>query len=436
MNTSAVQSRLMGQAISNRMFTGYAQANNIRLAQVVSKKLTAAQEVGGLHPTLDSQHTPLRPKALSFEQSSFLKNYRNNMLDLQSTAARAMTARTKATLAAGSSDPAVAEVSGRLAELSDRYTVTVEQVASGQVDRSAAIQADAPLPATSGSLYLETEKGKFDFYMSGAGLEDNQEMLETFADRINQKDTGVTASVQKQDDGKVYLRLESEAGGDSSFTVKGTLADRLELRQEEAPRREAVYTVQKNGGEVQRFTSDRNNVTLDDGITAKLKKAGTTQVSSITDAAEGMADNLSRLVDKFNETLSFLNKNGERGIGVQNQIRRMVTPSVPEKTMERIGITTERNGSLTFDRDTFLTQARRSPRQTNSIVEEFTRGLQEDAQRGMRESSGSLVGPLEYVQRAENTQLNPVNVLSTYSRNGVYNLMNLYAAGVLMNLNA
>ena len=114
MNNNAIQSRLMGQAISSRMFSGYAQANNIRLAQVVSKKLTAAQEASGLHPTLDSLHTPLRPKALSFEQSAFLKNYRNNMLDLQSTAAQATAARTRQTLAAGSSDPALAEVAGRL----------------------------------------------------------------------------------------------------------------------------------------------------------------------------------------------------------------------------------------------------------------------------------------------------------------------------------
>ncbi len=436
MNNNAIQSRLMGQAISSRMFSGYAQANNIRLAQVVSKKLTAAQEASGLHPTLDSLHTPLRPKALSFEQSAFLKNYRNNMLDLQSTAAQATAARTRQTLAAGSSDPAVAEVAGRLEDLSDRYTVTVEQVASGQVDRSAAIQADAPMPTTSGSLYLETDKGRFDFYLSGAGMEDNREMLETFADRVNQRETGVTASVQTQEDGKIYLQLESETGGDSSFTVKGTLAGRLDIQKTEAPQREAVYTVQKNGGEVQRVTSDKNTVTIDKGITATLKKPGTTQVSSITDAAEGMADNLSRLVDKYNSTLNFLRQNSDRGWGVRDQLRRMTGISTPESSREKIGVTSGRDGTLSFDRDTFLTQARRAPRDTQRIVEDFTQSLREDAQQGMKESSGSLVGPLEYVQRAERTQLDPVNVLSTYSRNGVYNLMNLYAAGVLMNLNA
>ena len=110
--------------------------------------------------------------------------------------------------------------------------------------------------------------------------------------------------------------------------------------------------------------------------------------------------------------------------------------STPESSREKIGVTSGRDGTLSFDRDTFLTQARRSPRDTQRIVEDFTQSLREDAQQGMKESSGSLVGPLEYVQRAERTQLDPVNVLSTYSRNGVYNLMNLYAAGVLMNLNA
>ena len=104
--------------------------------------------------------------------------------------------------------------------------------------------------------------------------------------------------------------------------------------------------------------------------------------------------------------------------------------------MELIGIGAKRDGSYSFDRKTFLAQARRSPELTRSVVDNFAKGLSWDAEQGMKESSGSLVGPLEYVQRAERTQLDPVNVLSTYSRNGVYNLMNLYAAGVLMNLNA
>ena len=89
-----------------------------------------------------------------------------------------------------------------------------------------------------------------------------------------------------------------------------------------------------------------------------------------------------------------------------------------------------------------MNQARRSPSLVRGIAEDFAQGLRSDAQRGMRESSGSLLDTTDYSAqqyvRQVNTeaQMSPVNVLSTYSRNGVFNLMNFYTAGVLMNLNA
>ena len=46
-----------------------------------------------------------------------------------------------------------------------------------------------------GPLHLETSKGKFDFFMTGAGMENNREMLESFAAKLNSRDTGVTAAV-------------------------------------------------------------------------------------------------------------------------------------------------------------------------------------------------------------------------------------------------
>ena len=104
--------------------------------------------------------------------------------------------------------------------------------------------------------------------------------------------------------------------------------------------------------------------------------------------------------------------------------------------MELIGIGAKRDGSYSFDRKTFLAQARRSPELTRSVVDNFAKGLSWDAEQGMKESSGSLVGTLEYTQRVEDNQKNPINVMSTYSKSGMYNLMNLYAVGVLMNLNA
>ncbi len=447
---NAVVAKMMGQAVSNGMFTGYARANNLRLAQLYDRSMVSAmgasrqvEEAKGLNPTLDSVHTPLRPRALSFQDSAFLRDYRDNMLDIQTAASRvgSQGADRLDNLAAMSTDPAVAEARGRLEKAGDRYTVKVEQLAAGQVDRSTPLEAESPLPTASGSIRLETGKGRFDFYMSGAGMENNREMLENFAAKLNSRDTGVTASVREKE-GSVTLQLENSPGEKGSFEVKGTLAKRLDIQKtQEAGEQEAVYTVRKNGGQEERFTSEENTVSLG-GITLKLKGEGTTEITGSNDAMEGMAEALSSLVDQFNSTLNYLNRTGENRTGVHNQIRRMVQPPVSEKSMSLIGLTSQRDGSYTFDREAFMNQARRSPSLVRGIAEDFAQGLRSDAQRGMRESSGSLLDTTDYSTqqyvRQVNTeaQMSPVNVLSTYSRNGVFNLMNFYTAGVLMNLNA
>ena len=411
---NAVVAKMMGQAVSNGMFTGYARANNLRLAQLYDRSMVSAmgasrqvEEAKGLNPTLDSVHTPLRPRALSFQDSAFLRDYRDNMLDIQTAASRvgSQGADRLDNLAAMSTDPAVAEARGRLEKAGDRYTVKVEQLAAGQVDRSAPLEAESPLPTASGSIRLETGKGRFDFYMSGAGMENNREMLENFAAKLNSRDTGVTASVREKE-GSVTLQLENSPGEKGSFEVKGTLAKRLDIQKtQEAGEQEAVYTVRKNGGQEERFTSEENTVSLG-GITLKLKGEGTTEITGSNDAMEGMAEALSSLVDQFNSTLNYLNRTGENRTGVHNQIRRMVQPPVSEKSMSLIGLTSQRDGSYTFDREAFMNQARRSPSLVRGIAEDFAQGLRSDAQRGMRESSGSLLDTTDYSAQQYVRQVN------------------------------
>ena len=118
---NAVVAKMMGQAVSNGMFTGYARANNLRLAQLYDRSMVSAmgasrqvEEAKGLNPTLDSVHTPLRPRALSFQDSAFLRDYRDNILDIQTAASRvgSQGADRLDNLAAMSTDPAVAEARG------------------------------------------------------------------------------------------------------------------------------------------------------------------------------------------------------------------------------------------------------------------------------------------------------------------------------------
>lgn len=514
---NAVQSRMMGQAIAERMYTSYLQANDRQLAQLVSKKLDQSdalekardiQPAKGLQPTQTLAKVDLRSKALSFEQSDFLRDYRNRMLEMQSLAAEMVSgqAEVRETLAAGSDNPGVAEVSGKLADITDRYTLRVDQIATGQVSRSMPLDADDPFPTASGSLHLETSRGSADLFMSGAGFEDNEAMLQSFADQINRQNLGVTASVDVEEimkmiygdemsadsvdaagltgleggegvealegiDGgegggmpgmlggegegdatlagmggmemvsggrQAVLSLESDLGGEEgTFQVGGTLADSLNItRSQGDPIQEALYSITKNGSPMEFLSSGNNSIMLDDGISAILKGTGIANISNITDAAESRADMLSGMVGKYNDMLSFLTGNSQRGIGVQNQLGRMLGLPRSGDALERIGITRVMDGALNLDRSAFIDQSRREPLFTNQIVEDFAEDLRAGAREGMKESSGSLVGPLEYVARAESKELDPVNVMSTYSRNGMYNLMNFYATGVLLNLNA
>lgn len=489
MKANAIQSHLLAQPVGTGQFTGYARANNLRLAQLFSRQMLGSQKLTdlpaldrvqtttGLHPAITATISPQPPKTLSVRDSDFLKDYRNNMLRLQRLAVQAQTDTAADPLAAGAQDPTVLQAKGKLAQAQDEYQVEVQQLASGQTLRSQSLRADEPLPTMSGSLRLETEKGSFDLYLSAAGLEDNEAMLQNFAQRINDQDTGVVASVQRQRDGSVSLQLAAQVNGlsaasqavdaptatetatakaaaatdakadadraaaskaqaASDFQVKGTLAGRLGFTQTAAAgENKAIYTVRKNGGQAQRFTADTNTVQLDKDLTATFKKVGSTTITAAASAAEHRADKLAELVDGYNDTVRFLRQNSEHSTGALNQLRRMTGADDGGDSLRQLGIETQRDGTLRLDRSRFLRRSASDPLGTQRLVEDFAQALRGDAVQGMKESSGDLVSPLEYTQRFTDLQKAPINTFSSYTRNGVLNLMNLYAAGVLMNLN-
>lgn len=413
-----------GSNLASVLLSGYSQINNLRLAQALSGKNTAGIPAVAQSPAVGS---------LSLEDTDFLKNYQSNMLELVSLADKALKGGEQSRLSAGSEDLAVAEASGKLGSASDEYLLTVEQLASGQVNRSVTLSGNGPMPSMSGALRLQTAQGSFEFYLSAAGSENNREMLDKFAAQINSRNTGVTASVEEQD-GRVQLQLTGASGEGNSFSVSGSLAERLGLDQTVQAGQDAVYTLQKDGGEVQRYTSATNSVSLDTGLTATLKGTGTTTVKAGVGSASGMADAVSELVDQFNRTLSFLNENSDRGIGVLNQLKRMVLPPTSEGSMALIGITVKSDGSLSFDRATFLSKSQQSPSLVEDVVENLVSGIRSDAQMGMQESSGSLLGVQQYSQQLSVSQGSSLNFLNLYTRSGAYNMMNYYVVGSLMNL--
>ena len=179
--------------LSNVIMSGYSQINSVRLAQALSGKSAGSTVSSARQGSVSSKNK------LSAEDADFLKDYQKEMQELKAEAEKVLAGGDKSRLAAGALDASVAEVSGKLGDRGDQYKLTVEQLASGQINRSTVLNSKDPMPSMGGSLRIKTEKGSFDFYLSAAGTKTNREMLDKFASRINAKDTGVTASVKEKD---------------------------------------------------------------------------------------------------------------------------------------------------------------------------------------------------------------------------------------------
>lgn len=195
-----------------------------------------------------------------------------------------------------------------------------------------------------------------------------------------------------------------------------------------------MYTVQKNDGEVKTYHSQSNSIEIQAGLTANLKGTGTTKIEAGASAASASADAVSKLVDKFNETLAFLDKNADKGMGVYSQMKQMILPPTSEESMEKIGITVRKDGTLKFDRTSFLNKMQDSPKFAQQIMERFAQGIRSDAEIGLQRRSGSLIDPTQMSQRVYDIQQNPLSLMNLYNRTGAYNMTNYYAVGAMMNL--
>lgn len=420
-------------SLTNTVFSGYSAMNNVKMQLALSGKSsgsTAASSLSSLTSTTSSK--------LSSEAATFLKDYRANMESMKASAKDITSTKGGDKLAAGTADAGVATVSGTLAKVTDSYTINVERLAAGQVNRSASFEGSATLPTTGGALRIQTEQGNYNLSLSAGGYKTNADMLKGYAGKINALNAGVTAKVVEDKDGSALLELT----GEGAFALSGTFAERTGLDQVADEGQEAVFTVTKNGTDTQTMTSSTNTVEID-GMTVGLKGVGETTIQSGLSEADRVADNMDKLVSSFNKALSFLNKNEDWGVGVLNQIKRMITPPTSEKSMNRIGLSIKSDGSLSFNRDTFTKAVESDKSLAMSIVENVADGIGRDASSGLNESSYNLVGnSLSYGTSSSasslfnggNYDMDTISFLSAYNRNGAYNASNMMAVGALLNM--
>lgn len=424
----------------------YRQMNNASLInRMAMSSITGASNIGQVNRASSISSIPAYKNTarggLGSDTLSFVKNYQSSMTKMMESANALRDVGSKSILddmevVSSNTNVASASLSYSAYEAGS-YEMNVQQLAAAQVNQSQAINTlNSDL---SGTLSLQTSKGTFQFQADGAAS-GNREALNSLVSEINRAKTGVTASLSLTDNGKTALTLTSDATGESNaFAASGSLADSLGLSTATTEAQNAVYTVKKSGSlssPIQR-TSETNSVYVDEHfrVKADLKSTGSTNIT-VSPNSDKVAEGIQSMVDNFNSTLKLLNDNADRGTGVLKQIRRMVLPPTSEKSMNLIGVSTNKDGTLSFDKSTFKKASAQNPSLVKQVVGGsfgLASGVYNDAQQGLRVSSNTLLS--EDLKAARlSAAYDPVNLMGTYSKSGAYNMSNTYAVNMLINM--
>lgn len=112
----------------------------------------------------------------------------------------------------------------------------------------------------------------------------------------------------------------------------------------------SIYSVTANG-KTTTYESYSNDVSVDStriGVT--LKSTGKTTIRADVDVDKTVSA-VEDLVNAYNSSLKVLNDNYERGTGVDRQLRNLVLGLGSEKSLEKLGITVNKDATLKFDKD-------------------------------------------------------------------------------------
>jgi len=414
-----------------------ASINNFRLSQALANNQRFTQAMSSVSGSSSNSY---RNTSLT-SSMAFVKNYSSSMSDLMGSANALRSANQSGVMndyVVSSSDASVAKATEKLTvRNAQQMDFDVQQLAAAQVNVSEGVKASdkasSDMDFTVGNA-LNSVNVKVSAVNSDGSAKTNADMLKEAADQINRGTSNVKASVV-QKDGVASLQLEGKyTGAANSFEVTGNLgaAAGADTVKTEAANSKYSVTV---GGKTTQHESYSNDVYADSyRIGVELKGVGKTTIKADVDS-DKIATALSDLVGSYNSSLKLLNDNYDRGTGVDKQLRNLVAGLGSEQSLKQLGITVNKDATLSFDKDAFAKNMKENPSLTRSLISgpggiadrAFSKGST-----GMNVSSSSLInGDLASAQEASIT--NPMNAFSSYSRSGAYAMNNYAAVGMMLN---
>lgn len=145
---------------------------------------------------------------------------------------------------------------------------------------------------------------------------------------------------------------------------------------------------------------------------------------------------MEEFVSSYNQAHSLLQDNVDRGSGTSRQLNRLESVLGPEQHQEMLGLSVNKDGSLTLDKEKLETSLNDEPDLTTDLIS-GSNGL---AQRAFSSSVSSLSTPVgslignDLAEYEYENAMSPTNYMSAFSRTGAHNLSNYYTLGLLLNM--
>lgn len=363
-------------SIGGSSYGYYARLNMVKLEQALQKNTRYQESLQAVEGTQAVRPVdPVKPVSLQSDLN-FLEKYTSSMVGVMQSANTLRFDNRGGImndLTVSSSDSEVADAVKRYALKNPKdLTVSVSQVAVAQQNVSQGVVSSIVATGDLDFSITDSKNQSVQIAVSNqredGSARTNVEMLAEAARQVNDNSSlGVRASVVEKD-GTVSLMLQAkETGEKNAFDVSVNSLGVMGLNQVRTSAQDAVYSV-RDGKNSRNYESSSNDVTLEYGsIGLTLKSEGTTTISSHPDSKK-VTEALGELVDSFNQAIGVLNQNRGRGTGVAMQQRSFQQGLAPAATLNRMGITANKDGTLTLDKATFEKRLQDEPGLTNQLI--------------------------------------------------------------------
>lgn len=242
---------------------------------------------------------------------------------------------------------AVAKDSAEIQE----YSLSVEQLATTQIDTSKALGEDSNELAGFSTIDLTIQQSDHEFELSidTEELTSNSDILKKVSSSINQSSADLKAKVLSDDEGNTRLSIEStETGSDAAFEVSGGLTDFIALDTVSSASN-AEYTLND-----QSLENASNTISLDDGnleITFNDETDGSETINVTQDSSD-----LDRQFEKLSEELQniselFEDYRGESRLLSKYERRLNHLMRTYDDELQSVGITRDDTGYISFLKD-------------------------------------------------------------------------------------